>query len=498
MCCVVRAVLLMAMGSFLATAVRADDVRRPVEPGDDLAKLAAEAPPGTVFVLAPGHYAAANIVPKDRQTFEGNGRAVISGAVTVADFRNDGSLWRAQGPAPLALSHGGCDPKRWTAPADGCLYRESLYADGRLIRRVFALADVKGDTWFQSRPDGEVVIGFDPAHRAVEISHAETAFMGAATGVVLRGLTIEKFTPIAQHGAVQADKSAGWTIENSVIRDNSGAGVRTGNAMRLIANRVVDNGQIGITGSGNDIVVNGNEIAFNNSHGFSSAWEAGGTKFVATNNLLAERNCVHHNVGPGLWTDIDNRTSTFTDNVIAYNEGVGIFHEISGAAMIVGNLSVANGSQEDSPWASQILVSGSIDTEVRGNRVVVARDYGHGIFVVEEGRPNDSKVVDSGPTYASRGNSITGNEIRFLGDHGIYGFHAQGPLEPSLLRTRNRFAANTIIAGDDRPRFADDGPRVDLKTEMTRGQEIGSRLLIVTGVELAGGSLSPPPGCKFD
>ena len=46
MCCVVRAVLLMAMGSFLATAVRADDVRRPVEPGDDLAKLAAEAPPG--------------------------------------------------------------------------------------------------------------------------------------------------------------------------------------------------------------------------------------------------------------------------------------------------------------------------------------------------------------------------------------------------------------------------------------------------------------------
>jgi Right handed beta helix region len=496
--CLVRAIFVMVLGSFLATAGRADDEHLMVKPGDDLAKFAIEAPPGTVFVLAPGVYPVANIVPKDRQVFEGHGRAVINGAVPLTGFRKDENIWRVQGPSPIPLSHGGCDAKRWTNPVDGCLYRESLFRDGQLIARVFALADAHGDAWFQDRNSGEIVVGFDPSDHIVEISHFDAAFKGNASGVVIRGLTIEKFTPLAQYGAIQGDKSSDWTIENDVIRLNSGGGVRIGNGMRLIDNRVLENGQIGINGIGDNVTVIGNEIAHNNTQRFSPSWEAGGTKFVRTNNLLVERNCVHHNDGPGLWTDIDNRDSTIIDNVAADNGGVGIFHEISGTALIVNNLSIGNGWMGDSPWASQILVSGSIDTVVRGNRVVVAPTYGHGIYVVEEGRPNELKIAQAGPTYESHGNTITGNEIRFLGDHGAYGFFFHGNPEPTPLRTRNRFAGNTIIAGDDRPRFADDGPIANLKMAAEHGQELGSRLEILQSTLFTDRNSNLLAGCKFD
>jgi hypothetical protein len=329
-----------------------------------------------------------------------------------------------------------------------------MFVDGQILQRVFAISDIHDDTWFQNQSSGEISIGFDPTGHKFELSHAETAFAGAATSVVLRGLTIERFASIAQHGAIQGDLSSGWIIENDVVRQNAGAGVRTGSGMHIVGSRVLANGQIGIVGAGDDMIVENNEIADNNAHSFSPSWEAGGTKFVRTVNLLVRGNYVHHNNGPGLWTDIDNRDSTVVDNISNDNGGVGIMHEISGRALIASNEVMRNGTrEEESPWSSQILVSGSIDTIVWNNRVAVAPDYGFGIYVVEEGRANTSKIVSGDPTYDSRDNAVTDNEIRFLGDHGTYGYHAQGPAAPTSLETRNRFARNTVVAPDGRLRF---------------------------------------------
>lgn len=490
--------------AFGAAAVRADDSRRAVRPGDDLAKLAAAAPPGAVFDLAPGTYRVADIRPKDGQVFDGHGRAIISGAVVLSGFVRDGAAgdggrWRMRGPKPLAPAYGACDKERWKEPepADGCFYREDLFVDGRVVPRAFSAAAVTADTWYQDRKSGEIVVGFDPARHAVELSYAETAFAGNASGVVIRGLTVERFASMPQHGAIAGEDSSGWTIERDLIRDNAGAGVRTGNGMRVRNDRVLANGQIGVTGGGNGIVVADNEIAGNNTHGFSPAWEAGGTKFVRTLDLMVARNCVRDNAGSGLWTDIDNRKSTIIDNVSVDNGGVGIFHEIGGAALISGNFAAGNGVG-DSPWASQILVSGSLDTEVRGNRVVVAADHGQGIFVVEEGRANELNISHKGPTYDASGNTVTGNEIRFLGKRGVYGFHAQGPAEPTPLDARNRFAGNTVIAGDDRPRFADQGAPEALSAAMAKGQEKGSKMVVSKGSNLSGVEAATLRGCDSE
>ena len=67
-------------------------------------------------------------------------------------------------------------------------------------------------------------------------------------------------------------------------------------------------------------------------------WEAGGTKFARTRDLVVRRNFVHHNRGPGLWTDIDNVRTLYEANRVEDNGEAGILHEISYAAVIRNNV----------------------------------------------------------------------------------------------------------------------------------------------------------------
>jgi hypothetical protein len=196
---------------------------------------------------------------------------------------------------------------------------------------------------------------------------------------------------------------------------------------------------------------------------------------VRTTDLLFRGNCAHDNLGPGIWTDIENRNSLIVSNYSFKNSGAGIFHEISGAATILDNFSGLNGSGENSPWGSQILISGSINTLVWRNRVQVARNYGLGIFVVEEGRQNVDKIIHDFPEYVSRGNVIMGNEITFDGGKGASGFFSSRGNTASLVAT-NRFENNDIIVLEGEPRrFRVGAETLDLAEAQSRGQELNSQ-----------------------
>ena len=85
------------------------------------------------------------------------------------------------------------------------------------------------------------------------------------------------------------------------------------------------------------------EIAFNNYAGYKADWEAGGTKFWATTGLVVRNSCVHHNAGPGLWTDYDNIDTLYEGNIVFSNANDGIKHEISYDAIIRDNIVAGNG-----------------------------------------------------------------------------------------------------------------------------------------------------------
>ena len=126
---------------------------------------------------------------------------------------------------------------------------------------------------------------------------------------------------------------------------------------------------------------------------------------------------MHHNKGPGLWTDHDNVQTLYEGNKVFLNEQDGIKHEISYDAIIRDNIVVANGkSKDDWLWGSQILIQNSSDVQVYGNLVEVAAEFGNGIGIVHQDRGKGAY----GPWDAVR-NDVHDNTIVHLGSHGQNG-----------------------------------------------------------------------------
>ena len=487
-----RGINLLACGLAAATGVlgncRAALPETLVSPGSNLAQLVASSPPGTDFILLPGKHYAANIIPKDHQRFDGQPGAILSGAVRLGPFSRAGQYWSASGPLPLPLSHGSCD-HRLGATADACLFREDLFVDETPFQRVQAIDQLRGQTWYQFRATGEVLLPFDPGGHLVEMSNGTAAFSGPAHDITIRHLLIEQYASIAQHGAIEGTSGSHWTVVDNEVRYNSGTGIRTGNNMQVESNLVTSNGQLGIGGGGDSLLIARNEIVGNNTHAFNVSWEAGGTKFWSTNHLLFVHNCVRDNMGHGIWTDTDNRNASIVGNWAINNWGLGIFHEISGRVIIADNVSAWNGSRETSPESQQILITGSIDGLVWHNRVEVAPDRGQGIFIGQEGRVNETKAIHKMPEYVSQDNLIIGNEITFLGDAGFSGFYNSKGDASSMLAV-NRFEDNEIVAPETNPRrFKVGGSTLDLAAAQGRGQEIGSHVRAEKGNEFS------PPSC---
>jgi len=117
--------------------------------------------------------------------------------------------------------------------------------------------------------------------------------------------------------------SDGWRVENILVERTNGLGIRvSGAGSVLINNKAFYNGQTGISGSSTqNVVMVGNETAFNNAKFFPNGNEAGGGKWAKSNNVIFDRHYTHDNWGHGLWFDIENK-NFLVDNSEASNNNV--------------------------------------------------------------------------------------------------------------------------------------------------------------------------------
>jgi parallel beta-helix repeat protein len=341
---------------------------------------------------------------------------------------------------------------------EGCRYPEDLFIDDKVLFQVTTFEEVEPGKWLFDYANDRIYFVDDPSGRKVETSVTRHAIHGDARDVTIRGLVIEKYANPAQHGAIHGMMgtsgalSSGWIVENNVIRLNHGAGVRTGHGMRVIDNRIAFQGQIGIVGSGDGIIVEKNEIAFNNTQGFNWGWEGGGTKWVRTHDLVVSQNYSHSNDGPGLWTDISNIRTLYEDNLVENNANIGIFHEISYEAIIRNNTVRRNGFADTRwLWGSGILVAGSPNVEIYGN---IVEDNAGGIGAVQQNRGTG----DYGP-YLLRNLWVHGNTVRYrLGFSGVA--RDDGDDIVFSVEGNNRFDNNRYYLDDiTRSRFAWNGTR---------------------------------------
>jgi parallel beta-helix repeat protein len=229
----------------------------------------------------------------------------------------------------------------------------------------------------------------DPTGRRVETSITATAFENTGDDVTISGLVVERYASTFSHGVLDGTDCTGWIVSSNDVRWNHSTGIRVGSRAQVRGNRVHHNGQLGIFASGDDVVVENNEIAYNNRARYEVTYEAAGTKFVGTRNLIVRGNYAHHNVGPGLWSDLDNIDTLYEDNVSQDNEWMGIWYEISYRATIRNNIIRRNGfAHPNWLWGAGILVAGSSDVDVYGNFLEgnadgiggIEQDRGRGVY----------------------------------------------------------------------------------------------------------------------
>jgi hypothetical protein len=404
-----------------------------VAPGESVQAAVNSVPEGAVILLKAGVHRLQTIAPKNRQTITGELGTVLSGARLLTSFSRSGSAWLVTGQAQEGSGAGEC-----AAGFPRCARPEDLFIDDVPLRHVGSLADAGPGRWYFDYSTDTIFFWDDPTGRRVETSVTTYAFIGNASQVTIRNLRIEKYANPAQNGVIRG--GAYWVVEGNDVRLNHGIGIHMGESRRVMRNVVHRNGQMGIGGTGNNALVEGNEIAYNNTAGFDPYWEAGGTKFTFSRNLMVRNNFVHHNNGPGLWTDIDNIDVTFEYNRVEDNAYTGIGHEIGYRAVIRYNTVSRNGTARPYPYwveGAGITVSTSSDTEVYGNTVI---DNWQGIMAVNANRGtgtygvrvlsnlwvHDNTVVQNGTVQAGSARSgltdlagtsaFTGLNNRFTGN----------------------------------------------------------------------------------
>jgi len=396
-------------------------------------------PPGSVFLIGEGVHRLQTITPRDGDIFIGEGNTTLSGAILLTDFAAEDEVWKVEHPelSRLEPREGGfCQ-----AAYPRCNHAYDIYVDDEPLHHVDNPDAVETGTWYFNYDEDYLLLGTDPDGHRVELSVNIHAFKGEAVDVSIHNFTIEKHAGWGQIGAVRAQDTDNWIFSNNVVQLNSGAGITFGNGMHIIDNRIVRNGQIGLSGQGDNVVVYGNEIAYNNYANYDPGWEAGGTKFVATDNLLVSKNYVHHNQGPGLWTDIDNINTLYEDNIVTYNSRSGIMHEISYDATIRNNIVKYNVNARTSVYvAAQILISASSNVDVYDNEVVMSERGGNGIVIVQQ----DRGAGDLG-AYEARGNHVHNNIIIHLSDAGETGGATDAQFE-DWFWTENHYDNNNYYA----------------------------------------------------
>jgi parallel beta-helix repeat protein len=348
-----------------------------LDPGASIQAAVDSSPPGTRFLLRAGIYRRQSVVPKSGDTFVGpaTSRAILDGAVAVTSFSQSGRVWMADvAPQPTKLAPGQC-----MAQHPLCKQAADLYFDGEALTPVMSRAAVSERNWYFDVQNRRIYLGSNPAGHVVEIGQTEQAFTGPADNVTIDRLTVEHYANGAQNPAISVlAPNVGrsghyWTVQNCEVLWNHGTGIGGGHYSRILHNHVHHNGQLGITAGGNSAIVQGNEIDHNNTAGYDPGWEAGGTKFVRSVNLIVNSNNVHDNRGPGLWTDGYNMKTLYENNHTLRNWVAGILHEISYDAIIRNNDVENDGyniSGHTSPWyGGGIVISGSSNVEVYGNTV---------------------------------------------------------------------------------------------------------------------------------
>lgn len=273
-----------------------------------------------------------------------------------------------------------------------------------------------------------------------------------------------------------------WIVRDNYIHDNDAAGISLADGMQILDNRIIRNGQIGISGTASRnqpldgtsrnprIIIRGNTVNSNRtSTAFDFFYHEGGMKVTYASNVTVENNRFDNNKGPAVYCDLFCDGAKILNNDMNNNSGTvrqrpggqgptiiggGVFIEVSKNVEVLDNRisGQANADGSNSILWGGISIAESQDVNVERNRISVDDSVGI-IFRSAPNIPVEGGSRSNTANMIVRNNTITatGGEVRI---GAASGFDADGSGATNWRGLGIDFIGNDYIQSGGQIRFS--------------------------------------------
>jgi hypothetical protein len=313
---------------------------------------------GGTVVVRPGRYhESLSISGKDGLTLRAakRGTVWVDGTSRVTGWQQSGSAW----VHPNWTYQFDSSPTfSWNAPDNPnpnwsfvnpahpmAAHPDQVFVDGHSLRQVASQAQVRRGKFYVDYAANKLYVGTRPTGRAVRASTLTKAMSIRSTGVTVDGINVRGFAPsVPNMGAITVERPH-VLLSHMLVRDMSTTGaflMSTDDRLRHV--RFRHNGLMGFMATHATGLRVDHVTAFNNNTElFNQSPAAGGAKIGRTTDVKVTHSRFSRNHANGLWFDESSYRIQVIHSRMRDNSGHGISVEISGHAVIAGNVIAGNG-----------------------------------------------------------------------------------------------------------------------------------------------------------
>jgi len=360
-------------------------------------ELKVENRPGLKLVAAPGE------------------QVWLDGSVVVPDWTEDGGRWVSREwtndfDSSPTYSWGKPDNKRagWSfvnAAHPMAAHPDQVWVDGERQVQVSSRKNLVAGSFFVDTVEDELWLGTDPTGRTVTASAETRALRVRSAGMVIRGIGFRRYSPSVPHMGTVTIEAPGVTLENVVVSDNATTGIHVlSSDVKLVDVDLERNGMMGMTATGADnLRLERVSSRYNNLEQFNQSPAAGGAKVGRSRGVIVQDSVFADNLANGLWFDESVIGIKLLNSRVLDNAGHGVSIEISGHAIVMGNVIARNRE-------NGLKVNDAEDVQIWNNTFV---DNNRSINVVQDDRdqnPRGSYVDPDSPlSWKTQGVAIRNN-----------------------------------------------------------------------------------------
>jgi parallel beta-helix repeat protein len=283
---------------------------------------------------------------------------------------------------------------------------DQVWIDDVPQRQVGLIADVRPGTFYVDEDSDRLYLGSDPTGREVRASDIAKGLSIRAAGTKVLGIGVRRFASSVPHMGSVTVEAPRVRLADMTIQQNATTGLHVlGQRARITRVTLLDNGMMGLTTNGaDDLRLDRLHVAGNNRERFNPSPAAGGVKIGRSTGVVVRNSVFDRNRGTGLWFDESVLGISVLGSRLTRNLAHGISLELSGRALVAGNVLAHNGG-------AGLKVNDTSDVAV-WNNTFTGND--REINIVQDDRDIDSQgsyLDDSLPLSFRNGPVVIGNNV---------------------------------------------------------------------------------------